>query len=135
LAFFTAHNSFFQFASSSSNPFRVNSCFFVDFVDITKYKGAGQWIDDELRNRNNNPRRLVKDTENPLEVKAGARVSAWMMLAVFIAAWVVLDRVYSITRPGILTHFHISGIRSVVAMDVLANCVQMYLMFPGSVFL
>ena len=75
------------------------------------------------------------DTENPLEVKAGARVSAWMMLAVFIAAWIVLDRVYSITRPGILAHFHISGMRPVVAMDVLANCVQMYLMFAGSVFL
>ncbi len=75
------------------------------------------------------------EKKNSLEVKPPARISPWTALAGFIVAWIVLDRIYSIMRAGILAHFHISGIRPVVAVDVLANCIQMWVVFAGGVFL
>ncbi len=58
-----------------------------------------------------------------------------MALAVFIVAWTALDRVFSLMRAQILAHFHVSEIRPVVALNVLVNCAQMYVMFAGAVFL
>lgn len=75
------------------------------------------------------------ESKNPLEVKTRARLSPGMVLAAFIVAWLVLNRGFSLTREGILAHLRVSGIRQIVAVQVLVNTGHMAAMFAGSVFL
>jgi len=63
------------------------------------------------------------------------RVSPWIVLTTSIVAWLALDRGFSLAREEILSHLRISGIRQVVAVQVLVNTGHLWVMFAGSVFL
>src|SRR5688500_9185748 len=73
-----------------------------------------------------------------LEVRTRSRnrrVSPWIVLAASTVAWLALDRGFSLAREEILVQLRISGIRQIVAVQVLVNTGHLWVMFAGSVFL